>query len=341
VAASFLSAFVPFCQSSQVKSVTIHILTFSPIHKAKAFNLFTMTTSNTHFDTSTLEVMRKQEESGYRGVDYLHQQQPQACTMNGPQNNGASVDVDCRFRMAEWCYQIVDFCKFKRETVCISMSYLDRFLSSNCGHEILLDRFQFQLAAMTALYTAVKIHEPEAMDPNLIASLSRGVYNKEQVEAMEFKMLNAIQWRVNPPTAVAFIHEMLNLVPSDILNQDARQAVIDLAKYQAELAVPDYGFVTANASSIAFASLMNAMESIHMDIKLRSHVEDALAQAGKIDSQSARIRDIRIRLYEAISRQPGSTQLVSSLAPQSTCTVDYTKTENSVHASPTSVSAAQ
>jgi hypothetical protein len=38
------------------------------------------------------------------------------------------------------------------------------------------------------------------MEPTHIASLSRGAYDKEQLEAMEFKMMNAIQWRLNPPT---------------------------------------------------------------------------------------------------------------------------------------------
>lgn len=190
--------------------------------------------NNNYIDTesvlATIEAMRKQEETGYRAYDYLHQQVPPFSSMNGPQNTEAPVDVDCRFRMSEWCYQIVDFCKFKRETVAISMSFLDRLLCTPAGLEIFLDRSLFQLAAMTALYTAVKIHEPEAMEPTLIASLSRGAYNKEQVEAMEFKMMNAIQWRLNPPTAIAFVHELLDLIPSSLINGDAKAAVIDLAK---------------------------------------------------------------------------------------------------------------
>jgi hypothetical protein len=299
--------------------------------------------NNNNIDTesvlATIKAMRKQEETGYRACDYLHQQVPLFSSMNGPQNAGAPADVDCRFRMSEWCYQIVDFCKFKRETVAVSMSYLDRFLCTPAGLDIFLDRSLFQLAAMTALYTAIKIHEPEAMEPSLIASLSRGAYNKEQVEAMEFKMLNAIQWRVNPPTAIAFVHQLLDLIPSSIINEDARAAVNDLAKFQTEVAVSDYDFVTVNASSIAFSALCNAFESMNMDSKLQSHIEYSLAQAVKIDTQSTQIRDIRIRLYEAFTKQPGSGQLCSSLAPETTCTIDYTKT-TSVHGSPRSVSAA-
>ena len=78
--------------------------------------------------------------------------------------------------MAKWCCEIADFCKYKRETVAIAMNCLDRFMSTPVGHQILLDRNAYQLASMTALYSAVKIHEQEAMDPNLVSSrLRRGV----------------------------------------------------------------------------------------------------------------------------------------------------------------------
>lgn len=290
---------------------------------------------------ATIEAMRRQEETGYKAFDYLHQQIPQQLQMpNGPQQSGeAPVDEECRFRMTEWCYQIVDFCKFKRETVSVAMSYLDRFLCSRVGPEVLLDRSKFQLAAMTSLYTAVKIHEPEAMEPGLIASLSRGAYTKEQVEQMELTMLNAIQWRVNPPTAVAFVHQYLDLIPTSLIHQDAREAIIDLAKYQTELAVTDYDFVPVNASSIAFASLLNALESMGMDVCLLMNVESGLSQAAKIDLQSTQIRDIRTRLYEAITKQPGNGEMLSNMAPQNNGHENgYTKTNTSVHGSPRCVS---
>ena len=285
---------------------------------------------------TTIEVMRRQEEVAYRAFDYLHQQSPQFPTVNVPQNL-CGVDVDCRFRMSEWCYQIVDFCKFKRETVAISMSFLDRFLSSPAGQEVLNDRSKFQLAAMTCLYTAVKIHEPEAMEPGLIASLSRGAFDREQVEDMECQILKGIQWRVNPPTAIAFVYQLLELIPSHILSREARSAVLDLAKFQTELAVSDYDFVTVYASTTAFASLLNAFESMQMDINLYANLEQGLAKAAKIDCESKRIRDIRIRLYEAITKQPGSGQLFSSLTPETACLTDYTKAETSVYESPRSV----
>ena len=292
---------------------------------------------------ATMEAMRRQEETAYKTYDYLHQQMPCSPNLTLPQNSSlesAPVDVDCRFRMSEWCYQIVDFCKFKRETVAVAMSCLDRFLVSSRGKDISQDRGMFQLAAMTALYTSVKVHEAEAMEPSLVASLSRGVFTKEQVEAMETTMLNAIQWRVNPPTAIAFIHNFLDLIPEDLVCQDARDAVIELAKFQSEVAVSDADMIGINASTIALAALINAFDSMKMDVTLQGHITNVLAQATKIDCQSNLFHNVRIRLFESMTGQV-TTHLCSSLTPEASCTEEYTsKTISSVHESPRSVSAA-
>jgi hypothetical protein len=142
--------------------------------------------------------MRRQEENGYASSDYLAQIPPSATSpLDTP------VDENCRNVMAKWCNEISDFCKYSRETASIAMSCLDRFMATPDGQTVFLYRSLFQLAAMTALYTAVKIHEHEAMDPALVSCLSRGAYSPEAVEAMEARMLTAIQWRVNPPTALA------------------------------------------------------------------------------------------------------------------------------------------
>ena len=60
---------------------------------------------------SSLEAMRRQEEAGYKYGDYLAQN-PVSSPMSGPQ---CPVDAECRVKMAEWCYQVVDFCHFNEE----------------------------------------------------------------------------------------------------------------------------------------------------------------------------------------------------------------------------------
>ncbi len=243
----------------------------------------------------TIHVMRSQEESAYGVSDYLS-------TLPTVQSNSAletPVDASCRFVMAKWCNEIADFCNYKRETVAIAMNCLDRFMSTPSGHEILLDRNLYQLSAMTALYSSVKIHEQEAMDPNLVSSLSRGAHSPQAVEAMESRMLSAIQWRVNPPTALSFVRMMLDLVPEHMLGASERETIIELTKFQIETSINEYEFCRFHASSIALACILNATESVSDDGMFYATFESAMGSALGIDVRG--LRDLRIALYELMN----------------------------------------
>jgi hypothetical protein len=234
--------------------------------------------------------------------------------------------------MAEWCYQVVDFCKFKRETVAISMSYLDRYLMTENGRPVLLNRKLFQLAAMTCLYTAIKIHEPEAMEPKVIAGLSRGTYTVEQVCEMEMSILTNIQWRMNPPTALAFVHHFLSMIPAVAMKESDRQAALELIKFQTELAVNEYCFVGVNASTIAYASVANALP-------LETEFLSMIAKLTNIDESSEVVSHVQSRLIQTCSSgRPNSSYLSTSSASM------YKSVESSkgsVHESPRAVTSAQ
>lgn len=286
----------------------------------------------------TIEAMRRQEEShGYCVSDYLSQVPMIDATriaLDTP------VDASCRFVMAGWCNEIADFCNYKRETVCIAMNCLDRYMSSPTGQEILLDRNKYQLAAMTALYTSVKIHEQEAMDPVLVSTLSRGVHTSAAVEAMEAKMLQAIQWRVNPATAMSFVRMIINdLVPDNLLNPREKETILDIAKYQIERTVNEYDFSTFKGSSIAFACLLNAIESCCDDGMFFSNFETTMGKTLLVDD--ACIRDLRIAIYELLNGNENSTRQkmmndksIPTSKDSSSC---GSSTSSGIHSSPRTV----
>ena len=122
--------------------------------------------------------MCQQEKLAYQKVDPLR---GAPLHHEGAADDSSShVDEICRFKMCEWSFQIVDFCKFHRESVDIAMNYLDRFLLTKVGQAALQDRNVYQLVAMTCLYSAIKIHERQALSPAVVSQLSRGVYTAEQ-----------------------------------------------------------------------------------------------------------------------------------------------------------------
>jgi hypothetical protein len=276
-----------------------------------------------------IEAMLRQEESCYTVPDYL-KHLPAHTAFCQP------IDAAARSTIAEWCVQIMDFCHYNRETAAIAMSCLDRFVSTPDGHQVLLDRSQFRLAALTSVYTAVKIHEQQALAPDLVAKLSHGSHNETNIEAMELRMLQALQWRVNPPTSMEFVRKFLDLIPQDVLDEKSRKVAVELAQYQVDLSVVDYAFCTKKASFIAFASLLNAVESVHNDGMTSSYVESVIAHSANINSHA--FQDLRAKLYEAIPAQSASKMLETKLTRKSSCaSACSSSSENSYSNSPRSV----
>lgn len=200
-------------------------------------------------------MMIHQEENDYKCIDYLVAFK-EICRLAAK-----PVDEDCRVKMCEWCYQVVDFCKFRRETVGIGMSYLDRYLCSKKGRRSLSDRKEYQLVAMTCLYIAIKIHEPLEMETSLLADLSRGCYTEMEFADMEQKILEALVWRVGGPTPLSFVQNLLLFLP-DTIHSSIRGAIFDYARYQTELAIADHYFVKLKPSIVGMAATLNAMEGI-------------------------------------------------------------------------------
>lgn len=244
-----------------------------------------------------IEVMRSQEEKSYTMCDYLSRV-PARVIVEDPSMH-LPVDAHCRAVMQKWCKDIAQYCSYSGETVEIAMNCLDRFMCTADGYSVLLDRGQYQLAVMTALYTVVKIHEHEVMDLRLISSLSQDAHAPEAVEAMEKRMLDALQWRMNPPTPMSFVPKILDLVPEHLMDREEREAIKDLAKFQIELAMEQYKFSILPASSIGIASLFNAVESMSSNQAFVKDFEPAVCRLARVDTTT--LRGIRIHLYESIN----------------------------------------
>lgn len=282
----------------------------------------------------TIRAMMDQEESHYYKVENYFRREtskvPGRCSEGEDTMDvdtiaeifvDEPIDPECRFRMSEWCYQIADFCGYKRATVAIAMSCLDRFIASNndngVGHRLYRDRSQFQLASMVCFYSSVKIHEHEAMDAELVARLSRGVFEAKQIEDMEATMLSSLGFRMNPPTALAFSKFLLDLIPAHMIDHEFRDAGLELAKFQTEIAVSDVDLMDIKPSLIALAALINSFDSLNMDTKMQRYIIEILSTAVQVDCDSSIFRDVRIRLYEGLAGD-GMTNnpYCSSITPQ-------------------------
>jgi len=90
--------------------------------------------------------------------------------------------------------------------------------------------------------------------------LCHGLYEEEEILNMEMKVLKGLSWRLNGPSAIDFVHAFSQLLP----NQDdfKMKALIKTAEVQVELAMMDYSLALQQPSSVAYSSILIAIDSL-------------------------------------------------------------------------------
>lgn len=273
----------------------------------------------------TVTAMCLQETRGYQALDYLSEVTRHS-HYRGPLHV-APVDVSCRSAMVKWCNTLTDFCAYDSATTSIAMSCVDRFMSTEDGFELLFDRNDFQLAVMAAYYTAAKIHEKRALEPESVSRLSRGKHSADDIEKMESRMLAALQWRVNPPTAQSFSKIFLDMIPSDRMDACVRPVIEELIGYQLNLALMDYELSICKDSLVAAAALLNALDSQSGNESFVSFVQSQLisfladnhdnADMHSEEKMQCLLQSARYHLYELVASQPATEQAKVALCPKS------------------------
>lgn len=158
---------------------------------------------------------------------------------------GDDLNESCRGAMVTWIRQVQKTLELSPESVWIGLSYFDRYLASGRGRsrEALRSRSQFQLAAITAFYTAVKIHEPVVLGLNTLVQICRETYSKSDVMAMERDLLAALDWRVSCHTPMEFARHLLELLPEE-LPPRAADALLEECRKNVDRTLPDVHFAS-------------------------------------------------------------------------------------------------
>jgi hypothetical protein len=277
-------------------------------------------------DCDTIDAMRKQEETIYKRFDPLH--------LGLKTNQALHIDIDeiCRNKMCEWSYQIVDFCKFNRESVDIAMDYLDRFLLTSYGSSALQDRNIYQLVAMTCLYTAIKVHERHALSPSVVSQLSRSIYTEQQIVQTEVLILHALQWQLHPPTAYSFVRELMSIIPKEYLpsNESIIESIFNVAQKQTEYAISNYRLIETPMSTIAYCAVLNALECCCcINRRTISIIDTILVNAiGLTDPYSSYMSDIRKILSTVCPIQMNTAQTKDTIMLAEQSQLEYSSSSS-------------
>ena len=225
--------------------------------------------------------------------------------------NGLPVDANARSKITKWCTSLMKINQYPTDTAAIAIDYLDRYVATPQGKEALFNPRLYQLVALGCVYCAIKIHGERPLAPAVVAKLSNGQRNREDVEKMELKILHALQWRMNPPTAMSFVRSHLDcaLVHVDQIDALTRQALLDLCQLQLDASLSRYEFVAEKRSILGLAALLNAASSLYEDGPIFSELEYVIHQ--RTSMTRGNLASLRNQLYECMS----SVELSSSSLP--------------------------
>lgn len=208
----------------------------------------TVSTISTDALVDRVVAMRKQEDGSYSYNSYFP----------GDESSTNRLNVAWREKISHWSYSVVDHFDLSREMVAISMNLFDRFMATRgnkCTGNMAL------LTSLTTLHLAIKLHDTKKIKISTLANLSRGQFGPAHIEEMEMVILNALGWSVHPPTAYSLISHLLLFLPQEAPTT-VKKDLYELSRYLSELTVCDSFFVDQNASTIAFASILNVMEEM-------------------------------------------------------------------------------
>ena len=154
----------------------------------------------------------------------------------------------------------------------------------------------------------MKLHEPRKTDlMGILSDLSRGEFSMEDVIRMEREFLDALTWKLNPPTPGVFVGHFLHLLSVPV-DSEVTRSISALAAFFTELAVCDYSFVNVNSSIIAVASILNAMETIkskEFTRKSKNAFAELIAKRFGMLQNSNHLLRIRKKLWTLYERSEG------------------------------------
>jgi hypothetical protein len=282
--------------SSQKQSCSYqtHLYPYSLAMSLKQPMQFPMSSSSPYI-VDHIRTMRQQEMTSYKLTkDYLQQDSNDSTT-------SIKITAADRETMLTWAYGTVDGCNLDRHVAITAIAYLDRFLSnSSCrrAKSALSSHHEYQLCFIACLVTSIKTRAGRNVGSKFISThLCHELYTKEEVAQAEIEILYGLEWKLNGPTAIDFVHAFLDLMPLQ-LEEEASELLVEAAEAQIETALLNYAFTHQEPSSIAYSSILNAMQCLgYSSIHLIMWVQSISFYAG-LDAADPKNDIIRHRLIE-------------------------------------------
>lgn len=170
------------------------------------------------------------------------------------------VTANMRGILVDWLVEVAEEYKLLSDTLYLSVSYIDRFLSLNA-----LNRQRLQLLGVASMLIASKYEEINPPHLEDFVYITDNTYTKEEMVKMESDVLNSLKFEMGNPTVKTFLRRFTRITQEDHMNPDLQLEF--LGYYLAELSLLDYGCLkflpSLVAASVVFLARFTLQPSLH------------------------------------------------------------------------------
>ncbi|XP_042429544.1 cyclin-A3-1-like [Zingiber officinale] len=163
------------------------------------------------------------------------------------------ITAGMREVMVNWLVEVALDSKLVSETLYLTVSYIDRFLSLNA-----IARQRLQLLGVSCLLIASKYEEITPPPVNNFCDSTDNAYTIKEVVEMEREILKSLRFELGNPTANTFLRQFMQAFQQDGKVHHSNLQIEFMASYLAELSLMDYDCVQFLPSLVAASAIFLA-----------------------------------------------------------------------------------
>ncbi|KAJ8539526.1 hypothetical protein K7X08_013778 [Anisodus acutangulus] len=156
------------------------------------------------------------------------------------------VTANMRAILVDWLVEVAEEYKLLSDTLYLTVSYIDRFLSVN-----VIPRQRLQLLGVSSMLIAAKYEEIKPPHVKDFSYITANTFTKKDVVKMEASVLQSLKFEMGNPTTKTFLRRFARVAQEDYKNPDLQLEF--LSYYLAELSLLDYNCVKFLPSLVAAA----------------------------------------------------------------------------------------
>uniref|UniRef100_A0ACD5WCM6 Uncharacterized protein n=1 Tax=Avena sativa TaxID=4498 RepID=A0ACD5WCM6_AVESA len=160
--------------------------------------------------------------------------------------------------LVDWLVEVAEEYKLVFDTLYLTVSYIDRFLSANS-----LNRQKLQLLGVSAMLIASKYEEISPPSVEDFCYITDNTYMKQELVKMERDILNILKFEMGNPTGKTFLRLFIRSGQED--KKYPALSLDFMRSYLAELSLLEYGCVRFLPSVVGASTVFVARLTLNPD----------------------------------------------------------------------------